>query len=249
MNKKQPPQRAISEIAHGEKIAEQDPDYIWGWNSPAGKWRAERRAKLVSDGANLRVGMQVLEIGCGTGTFTEMYARSGAHIVALDISAHLLERARKRQLPADRIEFIEMRFEDWSKDEKFDAVIGNSILHHLDIVPSLKHIYELLKPGGWFSFAEPNMLNPQIFLERNVSFIRTLRYQSPDETAFVRWKFAKHLQEIGFIDVQITPFDWLHPAIPPVLIQPTLLMGKFLEALPFVREFSGSLHICGRRSI
>ena len=37
--------------------------------------------------------MTVLELGCGTGYFTQELARSGADIVAIDVSPELLEIA------------------------------------------------------------------------------------------------------------------------------------------------------------
>ena len=67
--------------------------------------------------------------------------------------------------------------------------------------------------------------------------------ESPDETAFVRWQLKKRLEGIGFTDVQITPFDWLHPITPRPLISLVEKMGLVAEKLPFLREFSGSLHI------
>ena len=75
-------------------------------------------------------------------------------------------------------------------------------------------IFELLKPGGVMSFAEPNLLNPQILVIKKVKWIGRMLGESPDETAFVRWKLKKQLEEIGFTDVEITPFDWLHPLVP-----------------------------------
>jgi hypothetical protein len=49
----------------------------------------------------------------------------------------------------------------------WDAVIGSLILHNLDLERSWQKIYSLPKPGGRISFAEPNMLNAQIYAERH----------------------------------------------------------------------------------
>ncbi len=54
---------------------------------------------MIISGADLKPGLRVLEIGCGTGLFTEMFARTGAHLVAVDISGELLEFAHGRGLP------------------------------------------------------------------------------------------------------------------------------------------------------
>ncbi len=238
--------RVAAEIEHGKRLAHGVPEEIWGWGTPAGQLRARRRADLVVRGARLAPGQRVLEIGCGTGMFTEMFAVSGADITAVDISEDLLARARARGIPNAR--FLAGRFEDCEIGGPFDAVIGSSVLHHLEVEEAVRRIFFLLKPGGRMAFAEPNYLNPQIFIERKLRFIKPLfGYISPDETAFVRGSLARLLRSVGFSDVEIVPFDWLHPSTPPRLITAVRAIGRALEATPAVREFAGSLMITARR--
>jgi len=233
--------RTEHEIRHGELLARVDTELIWGWGTPAGRVRARRRAKLIENGAGLGPDSHVLEIGCGTGMFTEMFAQTGCSIIAVDISAALLKKTETRKLPKGKVHFVQKRFEDCNVDGPFDAVVGSSILHHLEMNDALLKIYELLKPNGIMSFAEPNMLNPQVFAERKLRWL--FPYVSPDETAFVRWTFMSNLQKIGFQDIKIVPFDWLHPSVPKQLIGFVSTIGRVLEKIPLLREFSGSLHI------
>lgn len=236
--------RTEREITHSRKISSRDTEKIWGWKTPSGKVRAKRRAELISESARLMPGIRALEIGCGTGLFTEMFAGTGARIVAVDISQELIEKARSRGLPANRVIFLEKRFEDCDLDGPFDAVLGSSVLHHLDIKTALAKIYELLKPGGLMSFAEPNMLNPQIMIQKNIPWIKSRMGDSPDESAFTRWQLRDLLRNTGFVNVTILPYDWLHPSTPVSLIKFAVKTGRILEKLPIIREFSGSLHIC-----
>jgi 2-polyprenyl-3-methyl-5-hydroxy-6-metoxy-1,4-benzoquinol methylase len=240
-------QRASNEIRHGQLLAAQGAEGIWGWGSPAGKKRAERRAKLIAAGADLKVGQNVLEVGCGTGLFTEIFAETGASIVAVDISPDLLEIAQSRDLPRGQVKFLEKRFEDCDLEGPFDAIIGSSILHHLDIDSALGNIQRLLKPDGVMCFAEPNMLNPQIMIQKNIPWIKARLGDSPDETAFFRWQITRKLKAHGFETVNVYPFDWLHPSTPQTLISLVSRIGKTLEQLPLVREISGSLVIQARR--
>ncbi len=120
-------------------------------------------------------------------------------------------------------------------------------MHHLDIGAALPRIFDYLKPGGTMCFAEPNMLNPQIMLQKNIGWLKERLGDSPDETAFFRWPFQSALASAGFCDIRITPFDWLHPATPPALIRPLQRIGKVAEELPVVREFAGSLLIAANR--
>lgn len=235
--------RQQNEIEHGKSLTSHCVENIWGWGSPAGKYRAKRRGKIIINGAACDTGVHTLEIGCGTGLFTEMVAESGAKILAVDISEELLEQARQRELNEDQVQFKCTAFEMIDIQGTFDAVVGSSILHHLECGKAFPKIFELLKPGGVMSFAEPNMLNPQILLIKKIKWIGQMFGESPDETAFVRWQLKRRLEEIGFTDVQITPFDWLHPITPRPLISLVETMGRVAEKLPFLREFSGSLHI------
>jgi SAM-dependent methyltransferase len=209
--------------------------------------RAERRASLIAEGGALRRGVRALEIGCGSGLFTARFAATGADITAVDLSAELLAFAHARRLDPARVRFVQGRFEDLTDAGPFDAVIGSSVLHHVDLAAALRNAFRLLTPGGRFSFAEPNMLNPQVFLERRARSLPVFAYVSPDETAFVRGTLARTLERHGFVDVRITPFDWLHPATPRPLIGVVQRIGRVLEAAPGIRELAGSLAITCRR--
>jgi 2-polyprenyl-3-methyl-5-hydroxy-6-metoxy-1,4-benzoquinol methylase len=231
------------EVEHGKYLSAGAAEEIWGWGTPAGQIRAKRRAALIMEGAFLGPSSKALEIGCGTGLFTEMFARSGAQIISVDLSPELLSIARKRGLPG--VQFLERSFEDCEVDGPFDAVIGSSVLHHLDLERTWPKLFSLLKPGGRVSFAEPNMLNPQIYCERH--FRRFFPQVSPDETAFVRSRLRRDLERVGFVSVSIQPFDWLHPATPAVLIRMISGLGTAFEAVWPVREFAGSLRIWARK--
>ena len=98
--------RAEHEVSHGRWLAEQETEKVWGWNTPAGRFRAQRRAQRIVDVARVQRFSRVLEIGCGTGLFTEMFAATGARIVAVDISPELLVKARLETCPSIRLLFL-----------------------------------------------------------------------------------------------------------------------------------------------
>lgn len=239
--------RMDREITHGKLLASEGAEGVWGWETPAGRRRAQRRADLIVQGAHLGPGKKALEIGCGTGNFTEIFANTGANVTAVDLSPELLEIARKRGLPEDRVSFLEQPFETCEVHGPFDAIIGSSVLHHLEVEVALRKIYELLKPGGILSFAEPNILNPQVYMERRFSHWKRFYYTSPDETAFVRWKLDTLLKEIGYVNRRITPYDWLHPSTPQTMIPLIDGLGRVVEKIPGLREFSGSHYIRAER--
>ena len=239
-------ERARHEISHGKKLTELGAERVWGWDTPAGKVRAARRAEWIAKAAMLKPGTRALEIGCGTGIFTAQFASTGADVVAVDISEELLQGALARNLPAP-VKFICVPFENLPIDEPFDAIIGSSVLHHLEVEAALLKIYSLLKPGGVACFSEPNMLNPQIMVQKNIPWIKERMGDSPDETAFFRWQMSALLQKIGFVEIQITPVDWLHPWTHLAMISKVQKIGAWLEKLPLIKEFAGSLCIRAKR--
>jgi len=233
--------RLRNEIEHGRFLAAQGAGEVWNWSTPAGKLRKMRRAAMLS--AGMAPGMEVLELGCGTGLFTREFARSGARLTALDISPDLLELAR-REVPAANVNFVggnayAMDF----PPERFDCVVGSSVLHHLDAPRALAECFRVLKPGGTLAFTEPNMLNPQIALEKNIPWLKKKLGDSPDETAFFRRQISGLLARAGFRGIRVVPFDFLHPAIPESLLGVAVPFTGFLEKVPLFRAIAGSLHI------
>ncbi|OGX08855.1 MAG: hypothetical protein A2Z88_09925 [Omnitrophica WOR_2 bacterium GWA2_47_8] len=234
-------QRIKNEIRHGEVLKALDPGKVWSWKTPAGNKRLKRRAQLLA--SSITAEMSVLEVGCGAGFFTCEIAKTGAKITAVDISPDLLKLAY-RQVKDKNVTFMVGDAHNLNFiDNYFDIIVGSSILHHLEVEQALKEFYRVLKPGGSICFTEPNMLNPQIFLERNVSVLREKMHNSPDETAFIRWRLKKQLAEHGFSDIRIVPFDFLHPLVSVNLIPAFERIGGFLERVPGVSEIAGSLYI------
>ncbi len=209
--------RIEREIEHGKYLRETWVGTLRYWETPAGKIRWQRRLKMLTD--HVKTDMKVLEIGCGVGYFTEELAKTKADITAIDISPDLLKVAQDKIEGATNVRLkLENAYEMSFSDHEFDTIIGSAILHHLDIDQALREFYRVLKPGGTLFFTEPNMLNPQIFLQKNVPFLKKLAGGSPDETAFVRFSLEKTLLKYGFKDVYTMPFDFLHPETPRVLM-------------------------------
>ncbi len=239
--------RRVRELRHSRKLAALDTEHVWGWNTPAGRLRAQRRARLIAERACLGAGTFALEIGCGTGFFTKFFAQTGARITAIDISPQLLSIAGTRLAKFNNVELIRTSFEDCSLKGPYDAIIGSSILHHLDIHIALRKAQRLLRPGGIACFAEPNLLNPHVFLIKKIPWLKRLAMESPDETAFQRWILQGLLVKSEFEQIEILPFDWVHPWTPRSLIPMVTRLGIGLEKITLIREFAGSLLITCRR--
>lgn len=237
----------VKEKEHFDKLVEKTGENWWGSTTSAGIQRLQRRAKLLTMALGHLVDPLVLEIGCGVGAFTQyvLAEHPKLRLVGCDVSPRSIDRAKERFSSYERAVFEVTDVTSMKYDDKtFDAVIGNAVLHHLSLEVSLAEIYRVLKPSGFIWFSEPNMMNPQNALERNISFIGKLLQNSESETAFFRWPLAKKLRKAGFQNVCVEPYDFLHPATPHFMIPLFDSIGRLLERILLLRDISGSLLIC-----
>ncbi|MDD8018775.1 MAG: class I SAM-dependent methyltransferase [Bacteroidota bacterium] len=239
--------RKEHEKQHGAAIAHNAAD-IWGWGSPSGQVRAKRRSQLLIQYGRITKDSSVLDIGCGTGIFSRYFAEAGAKVTAIDISTDLLEQAKRET--TQPITYILGDAENFPFDDRtFDVVVGSSVLHHLNPEIALKEIFRVLKPGGFVAFAEPNMMNPQIAIQKNIPFIKKMLGDSPDERAFVKGQAKRLLTNAGFTNVLVFPYDFLHPLVPKIFIKPISSLSRLLEKIPLIKEIAGSLVMAGRKPL
>jgi len=234
-------QRLQNEINHGKFISKHGEE-VWNWSSPAGKLRWKRRVEFFKDFIG-NENKKILEIGCGTGLFTSEIASTNNQIIAIDISEDLLEIAKKKVNKKNVTFQIDNAYKSSFKSNSFDYVIGSSVLHHLDTDLALQEFFRLLKDGGKIIFTEPNMLNPQIAIQKNIPFIKKAVGDSPDERAFIKGPLEKKLKKYGFKNIEIVNFDFLHPAIPGWMLPVMERIALMVEKIPLMRAISGSLII------
>jgi ubiquinone/menaquinone biosynthesis C-methylase UbiE len=236
----------LKEMEHFDKLAEEMGEIWWGSTTPAGIKRLQRRTSLFAQQLSHFKDPLVLEIGCGTGAFSKFILEEIPHLrlTGFDISPKCIQIAKERFNNYKNVHFEVADVSNMQiASETFDAVIGNSILHHLPVEEALGECFRVLKPGGIICFSEPNMMNPQIALEKNIRFIGKMLQNTEDETAFFRWQLASILKKVGFKNVSVKPFDFLHPIVPTPLIKTIDTIGKLFEKLPLLKEISGSLLI------
>ena len=94
---------------------------------------------------------RVLDMCTGTGLVSaELVRRTDAHVVAVDITRPMLERARRRPGLAGRVSFVEAAAQTPPFGERsFDAVVFTYLLRYVDDVPgTIAALGRLVRPGG-----------------------------------------------------------------------------------------------------
>ena len=111
---------------------------------------------------DLHEGARVLDFGCGTGWLARILATMGADVLATDVSANVLDLARRflaRDPLAGELLVAFERFDGTrlpAADASMDRVVSFDAFHHvLDQASTLREMARVLKPGGIAVFHEP----------------------------------------------------------------------------------------------
>lgn len=102
-------------------------------------------------------GRRVLDLGCGTGFYSEALSAAGAEVVAADLSFDDLRLARERHPATLRCDGTRLPFPDGA----FDGVFCSNMLEH---TPTPERIFDeierVLRPGGWAWVSWTNWYSP-----------------------------------------------------------------------------------------
>ena len=66
---------------------------------------------------------------------------------------------------------------------------------------------------------------------------------TPDETAFIKWKIKELLKTNKYKNIEVTSFDFLYPSLPAFSLPIMKPLTDFLDELPIISEIAGSLYI------
>jgi len=126
---------------------------------------ARRKVEILEDivrpGLGSLQGLNLLDVGCGTGTTDRYLAPRVRRLHGVDISEEMLVKAQ-RNVPK-----AEFSWYDGEKlpfdDESFDVVTAICVLHHVPVSKRFKVVSEMVRvarPGGVVAVFEHNPYNP-----------------------------------------------------------------------------------------
>jgi len=120
----------------------------------ANQVRNEQRLKRILDYADIREGVSVLDVACGTGVLLGDYLdRGAAAVTAVDLSPEMIARA-KEKFSDPRIQLLAADIEELEFSRAFDrCVIYNAFPHFPEPERLLRHLASQLVPGGRLTVA------------------------------------------------------------------------------------------------
>lgn len=142
--------------------------YIHRRNTRAYYWKLLKDA-CSNNGKSFK-SASVLEVGCGTGTFTDLVLLDGASkFYGIDLSPKMIDAARLKTKD-DRVVYEVSALEFFADKHKneFDIIFSASFLHHLvDLEGGVQLIKSMLKQGGvYVGLHEPTTSRRFTVIER-----------------------------------------------------------------------------------
>jgi SAM-dependent methyltransferase len=123
------------------------------WSSDPQGWAETAEGRIrplyerVLHRLDLRPGIRLLDVGCGSGLFAELAAQHGADVIGLDAAPGLVEYARRRR-PVARYVVEDLEHIPFS-DGGFGVVTAfNSVLYAADPRHALAEIARVTAPAG-----------------------------------------------------------------------------------------------------
>ncbi len=148
---------------------------------------------------------RVLDVGCGEGRLAAELARAGFRVVAVDVAAEPLRRARQRNADLDlRLVPIEG---SWPlPDASFDVVwAGETIEHVADTAGWLSEVRRVLRPAGTLLLSTPahgRLAMLRLALSRR-AFDAHFDPRSDHLRFYTRRTLTRLLEDFRFEDVRV----------------------------------------------
>ena len=141
---------------------------------------------------------KVLDVGTGTGALASRLTALGCRVLGVDLSEHMLDRARQNVPTAD-FQQLDL-LGDWGDLEtlRFDAVVSAYVFHEFDAETKrnlLSRFVKLLKPGGRVLIGD---ISFQTAASRDAAYRRWQNVWDEREHYWVAGDALPKLQNAGF---------------------------------------------------
>lgn len=144
---------------------------------------------------------KLLDLGCGTGWTSVLFAKRGYEVTGQELVPEAIEAAKKLkdENGLQNLEFIECDFESLPFNKEFDIAVFFDCLHHsLDEVKALEGVYRSLKPGGICITSEPGVGHARSSKEVMAKYGVTERDMNPG-------KIIRAAKKVGFTSWSVHP--------------------------------------------
>lgn len=154
-------------------------------------WETENWNFILDNIGDLK-NKRILDVGCGFGRDSILFAKNGAIVTGIDISDKSIELAQKSAINHNvNVNFKVLKVEDLDYEHHFDVIYCKGSLHHFyDVEKVISILYNCLKEGGLLIAQEPKAENPIAVIGR-MFFNPSTSTERPFKTGELNHLFTK----------------------------------------------------------
>lgn len=135
-----------------EAVFDKIADFYDEWyKTPLGEFADKVESRLIFKHLGKIAGLDILDVGCGTGLYSIRCSAKGAKVVGIDSSKEMLKIAKKKAIDKSlKINFIEGNMENIPfSDKTFNIVLSvTSLEFSNNPKKTIKEFFRVLKVGG-----------------------------------------------------------------------------------------------------
>ena len=158
----------------------------------------------------------ILEIGCGPGNATLLFARRGYRILGIELGGRLAALATKNCRPYPGVEILNSAFEDWEmKEAAFDLAIAADSFHWIPPEVGYPKVARALKDSGSAAFFWNVPVDPATEWSKAIEEVYQTTapgLENPDKSITAEWIkeiIWRNFSNSGcFGDVTIRQYFW-----------------------------------------
>ncbi|UTH74157.1 methyltransferase domain-containing protein [Chromobacterium sp. IIBBL 290-4] len=163
---------------------------------------AEHLASLLTF---INDGDTVLDVGCGTGYFTELLHKKTTHVEGIDIAEKMIKTALELR---PFIKFSIANGEEYASEKSFSLITTNSVTYYFkDLLGTFKRFYNLLNQNGVYALQAQTIVTPEFSIA-----INNLHHNAVTEDIFSSFKMpTNQLEQYEYESlIQAAGFEIFH---------------------------------------
>ena len=178
----------------------------------------------------------LLEIGPGDGVWTRCVEKKATHLLLLDQSEHMIERAKKQLKDLTHVQFVLTNFAEYKTEKRFDAIFSSRCFEYFtNKQEGLAQMYQLLKKDGQGVIVTKN---------RSYKSIQPKKDSAMHSMQVTRLQMIGMLKISGFVVTAVYPATfrwkscWAFSRVFFGALQWIMVKSKGKIDLPFVTQYA-----------
>jgi len=236
--------RKQSTISEYDRLYSQEGSFNETWDGKISTvYKIPKYLNIFFDEFKNYKGLTFLELGAGNGEITELILRKKPKFVkryiATELSSVGVRKMREKGIEAYKMDVNKLKF----KSNSFDVVCCFNVMHHVD--NPAKMAQEMMRVARKRIFLIE--ANGMCILRKLIE--KTERNKKANEHSYFPWEYKSFFYsgKTTPAEFKISPFLYVFPLTPPLLIKTAIAMSETLEKIPLMRWQASGVHISVRK--